>query len=68
MNDVVLVMQSMSNSDKYGLTGTDPNHITEDGQNRAMSMNMRPAVSQFRTLPDTEILLTDVASLDPKIL
>ena len=31
MNDVVLVMQSIANNDKYGLSGTDENHITEEG-------------------------------------
>ena len=35
MNDVVLVMQSIANQDKYGLTGSDSEHITADGQKLA---------------------------------
>lgn len=31
MNDVVLIMQSISNDDRYGLKGSDPTHITEQG-------------------------------------
>ena len=32
MNDVVLIMQSLSNADKYGLEGTDSTHITKNGK------------------------------------
>lgn len=32
MADVVLIMQSTSNPDKYGLNGSDENHITNQGQ------------------------------------
>ena len=35
MSDVVLVMQSLANPDKYGLTGSDKNHITNIGWNNA---------------------------------
>ncbi len=31
MSDVVLVMQSLANPNKYGLNGTDEHHITEKG-------------------------------------
>lgn len=31
MSDAVLIMQSNSNPDKYGLNGSDPTHITEQG-------------------------------------
>ena len=31
MSDVVLIMQSLANPDKYGLNGTDANHITPEG-------------------------------------
>lgn len=31
MSDVVLVMQALSNPDKYGLNGSDENHITKQG-------------------------------------
>lgn len=29
--DVVLIMQSLANPDKYGINGTDPTHLTEQG-------------------------------------
>lgn len=35
MSDAVLVMQSLSNPDKYGLTGSDETHITEQGLKNA---------------------------------
>lgn len=35
MNDVVLVMQSISNADKYGIEGSDKDHLTEKGQMNA---------------------------------
>ena len=35
MADAVLIMQSISNPNKYGLNGTDKNHITSEGQNLA---------------------------------
>ena len=31
MNDVVLIMQSISNKDKYGIGGSDDNALTLDG-------------------------------------
>lgn len=31
MSDAVLIMQANSNPDKYGLNGSDPTHITEQG-------------------------------------
>lgn len=31
MADVVLIMQSIANPDKYGITGSDPSHITSQG-------------------------------------
>ena len=35
MNDVVLVMQSISNADKYGIEGSDKDHLTEKGKMNA---------------------------------
>ncbi len=32
MNDVVLIMQSLSNADRFGTEGTDPQKITDKGQ------------------------------------
>ena len=33
MSDAVLIMQSLSNPDKYGLNGKYEHHITKDGLN-----------------------------------
>lgn len=35
MSDVVLIMQFLANPDKYGIEGTDPNHITNSGLRNA---------------------------------
>ena len=35
MADAVLVMQSLANPDKYGITGADATHITEQGMKNA---------------------------------
>ena len=35
MADAVLIMQSIANPNKYGLEGSDPNHITEVGKANA---------------------------------
>jgi hypothetical protein len=31
MSDVVLIMQALANPNKYGINGSDKNHITEQG-------------------------------------
>ena len=35
MSDIVLIMQSLANPSRYGVNGTDENHITEAGNLRA---------------------------------
>ena len=35
MSDVVLIMQSLANPNKYGLNGSDDKHITAQGQANA---------------------------------
>jgi len=35
LSDAVLIMQSIANPDKFGLSGSDKNHITEQGQANA---------------------------------
>ena len=35
MSDVVLIMQSLANPNKYGINGTDKNHITDFGLKNA---------------------------------
>ena len=66
MNDVVLVMQSISNQDKYGLKGSDPDHIDEDGQKRA---NVVDPENTGLTVQDAlqiqKFLLELITDLDP---
>lgn len=35
MSDVVLIMQSLANPNKYGISGSDEKHMTEEGQKNA---------------------------------
>ena len=35
MSDVVLIMQSLANPNKYGISGSDDKHMTEEGQKNA---------------------------------
>ena len=66
MNDVVLVMQSISNADKYGLTGTDKSHITEKGQTRAnVYENADSGITVQDALLIQKYLLEMVPTLDP---
>ncbi|MBQ9809464.1 MAG: endo-1,4-beta-xylanase [Ruminococcus sp.] len=66
MNDVVLVMQSISNADKYGLTGTDKSHITEKGQARAnVYENADSGITVQDALLIQKYLLEMVPTLDP---
>ena len=66
MNDVVLVMQSLADQDKYGLNGTDKDHITETGQFYA---NVYEHETSGLTVNDAlqiqKFLLELVPSLDP---
>ena len=32
ISDAVMILQAISNSDKYGVNGTDPTHITKQGE------------------------------------
>ena len=63
ISDAVMVLQALSNKDKYGLNGTDPTHITEqgmknadcnlsrDGVTTADALAIQKAVLQLITLP-----------------
>ncbi|MDD7516766.1 glycosyl hydrolase [Ruminococcus flavefaciens] len=65
MSDVVLVMQSLANPDKYGLKGTDKNHITQIGSDQADVDKTSKGVTSNDALRIQEYLLKKVASLDP---
>ena len=45
MSDVVLIMQSLANPNKYGVTGTDKNHITSEGLANASVVNHNGSVT-----------------------
>ncbi len=63
MGDAVLIMQALANPNKYGLNGTDKNHITEEGSknadvegNNGLSNNDAQAIQmyllgKYKTLP-----------------
>ncbi len=66
MNDVVLVMQSLANSDEYGLTGSNKDHITEKGQKNAnVYENETSGITVNDALLIQKFLLEQVSTLDP---
>ena len=66
MNDAVLIMQSITNPNKYGLNGTDSRHITEQGRlNADVYENGRSGVTNMDALQIQKYLLGQVKSLDP---
>ena len=68
MNDAVLIMQSISNGDKYGLTGSDSSHLTEQGQywgDVHDHKDPKGALSAQDALRIQEFLLKTVTDLTP---
>lgn len=67
MSDAVLVMQSLSNPDKYGVKGSDPTHITEKGQlNADVYENGSSGITNEDALQIQKFKLELIDSLDPK--
>ena len=69
MNDVVLIMQSLSNADKYGLEGTDSTHITKNGKywgDVYEHNESAPDISVMDAQQIQKFLLELIPSLDPK--
>jgi hypothetical protein len=65
MSDVVLIMQSLANPNKYGINGTDKNHLTEDGSTNAdVDKNVR-GITSNDALFIQEFLLNRRTSLFP---
>jgi hypothetical protein len=65
MSDVVLIMQSLANPNKYGINGTDKNHLTEDGSTNAdVDKNVR-GITSNDALFIQEFLLNKRTSLFP---
>ncbi len=68
MNDVVLVMQSIADQDKYGLNGTDNDHITEQGQiNANVYDNANGIITVNDALQIQRYLLELIDTLDPTL-
>lgn len=66
MSDAVLVMQSLSNPDKYGINGSDPTHITEKGQlNADVYENGTSGITNEDALQIQKFKLELIPSLDP---
>ena len=65
MADVVLIMQSLANPNKYGLNGTDKNHITEKGLERGAVTRGNKSVTTDDALQIQLFLLGKRTHLNP---
>lgn len=65
MSDVVLIMQSLANPDKYGRNGTEKTHITEKGLTCADVDKTVEGVTTNDALRIQEYLLKKITSLEP---
>ena len=63
MADAVLVMQSIANPDKYGLTGSDKDHITAQGQKNADVNGNGNGVSSYDALSIQKYMLKLIKEL-----
>ncbi|NLT08684.1 MAG: hypothetical protein GXY08_04195, partial [Ruminococcus sp.] len=67
MNDAVLIMQALSNADRYGLEGTDSTHIKQQGWvNANVYDNSTSGITPQDALQIQRFLLGLVTSLTPK--
>jgi len=69
MNDAVLIMQSISNGDKYGLDGSESTHLTDQGQywgDVYEHKDPNGSITPQDALRIQEYLLKKYTSLDPK--
>ncbi|MCR4794182.1 MAG: DUF4981 domain-containing protein [Ruminococcus sp.] len=66
MNDIVLIMQSLSNPNRYGLDGTDEHHITAQGQRNAdVYENGSSGITNNDAMQIQKYLLGLIKSLEP---
>lgn len=65
MSDVVLIMQSLANPNKYALGGSDEKAITDQGLANADVAEHGNGVTSGDALRIQEFLLKKVADLDP---
>lgn len=66
MSDIVLIMQSLANPNKYGLTGTDESHLTEQGAANGDVDKSSEGITSNDALRIQDYLLKKIADLDPK--
>lgn len=67
MADAVLIMQSISNPNKYGLNGSDENRITEQGQANGDVDFSSKGITTKDALRIQEYLLGKFVSMDPHV-
>lgn len=65
MADAVLIMQSLANPDKYGISGTDKNHLTLQGEANADVDRSSKGITSNDALRIQEYLLGKVKDLTP---
>ncbi|MCR4793801.1 MULTISPECIES: glycosyl hydrolase [Ruminococcus] len=65
MSDVVLIMQSLANPDKFGLKGSDKNHITAQGEANGDVDKSSAGITSNDALRIQEFLLGKVKDLKP---
>ncbi len=66
LNDAVLVLQSLGNADAFGTSGSDANHITEQGVVNADVYENGTGLTNSDALQIQKYCLKLVSSLDPK--
>ena len=65
MSDVVLIMQSLANPNKYGLDGTDSKHLTTRGSDNADVDTSSKGITANDALRIQEYLLHKISDLKP---
>ncbi|WP_295069819.1 glycoside hydrolase family 9 protein [Ruminococcus sp.] len=65
MGDIVLIMQSLANPNKYGIGGTDSSAITAQGQANADVDTSSKGITTQDAVRIQNFLLNKIASLDP---
>jgi hypothetical protein len=72
MSDAVIIMQSLANPAKYGVNGTDENHITEQGKINGDIAGNNDGITNADALAVQKKLLgldkTDVQSIDSSLI
>ncbi|SEH63924.1 CotH protein [Ruminococcus flavefaciens] len=63
MSDAVLIMQSLANPSKYGVTGTAEGHITQEGADRADVFERGSGLTSSDALSIQRYLLNAITSL-----